>query len=195
MFHCENFTGVVNSVFDQRASFMVVFEKQWVHVANVSDEVLQANHDVDVESNLVQLPDCGKKGAPIGEKRTVGKVHSMSNAQLQEPGHVVGVLHRNDAESQQDDFSESSLRTECDADAIVRMALMVETINLQNRQRQHILKFCNWKSHKQSAKHGFLPLADRLKVWLECSGCRRVFTEELLETCRELVAEKLRLAD
>ena len=93
MFHCENFTGIVDSLFDQRASFVVIFEKQWVHVANVADEVLQANHDVDVESNLVQLPDCGKKGTPISEKRTVGKVHSMSNAQLQEPGHVVGVLH------------------------------------------------------------------------------------------------------
>ena len=109
MFHCENFTGVVDSLFDQRASFVVVFEKQRVHVANVSNEVLQTNHDVDVESNSVQLPDRGKKWTPISEKRPVGEVDSMSNAQLQEPGNVVGVLHRDDAESQQDDFSESSL--------------------------------------------------------------------------------------
>ena len=109
MFHCENFTCIVNSLFDQWTSFMLVFEEQWVHVANVLDEVLQANHNIDVESNRVELPHCGKKGTPISEKRTVGEVHSMSSAQLQEPGHVVGVLHRNDAKSQQCDFSESSL--------------------------------------------------------------------------------------
>ena len=109
MFHCENFTGIVDSLFDQRASFMLVFEKQWVHVANVSDEVLQADHDVDVESNRVELPCCGKKGTLVSEKRMVGEVHSMLSAQLQEPGHIVGVLHRDDAESQQDNFSESSL--------------------------------------------------------------------------------------
>ena len=108
MFHCENFTGVVDSLFDQRASFLVVFEKQWVHVANVLDEVLQANHDVDIESNRVELPDCGKKGPTISKKRTVGEIYSMPNAQLQEPGHVVGVLHRDDTKSQQDDFSKSS---------------------------------------------------------------------------------------
>ena len=109
MFLCENFTCVVDSLFDQRASFVVVFEKQRVHVANVLDEVLQANHDVDIESNRVELPDCRKKGPPISEKRTVREIYSMSNAQLQEPGHVVGVLDGDDAKSQQNDFSESSL--------------------------------------------------------------------------------------
>ena len=109
MLHSENFTGIVDSIFDQRAGFVLVFEELWVPVANVLDEVLQTNHDVDIESNRVKVLNRQKEWPPISEKGTVGKVDSISNAHLQEPGCVVCVLHRDDAESQHDDFPKSDL--------------------------------------------------------------------------------------
>ena len=191
MLHSENFTGIVDSIFDQRACFVVVFEKLRMHVPNVSDEVLQTNHDVDIESNRVESPDRRKEWPPVSEKGTVRKVDSMSNTHLQEPGYVVCVLHRDDAKSQQNDFSESSFGTEDDGNTVIRMTLIVEAIYLQNRQGQHILKFCNGKTHEQSAEQCFCRCTDRVIVRLESSRGRRVFMEELFEMCRELVVEKL----
>ena len=67
MFHCQNFTDV----FNQRAGFVLAFEKLWMPVANVLDEVLQTNHGVDVETNGVKLLHCNQERSTVGTKMTL----------------------------------------------------------------------------------------------------------------------------
>ena len=71
VFYCQNFTCVMNGIFNQQACFVLVFEKLGVVVSNVLDEVLQTNHDVDLESHCVEFPNRRQKWPPVSKKGTV----------------------------------------------------------------------------------------------------------------------------
>ena len=79
----------------------------------------------------------------------------MPGTHLKKPGKVVGVLNRNDSKCQKDDFPKAGFGAEHHCDTIVGMALVVETVDLQNRQSEDVLMGSDGKPNKQSAKHWF----------------------------------------